>query len=129
MTFKLVCTASAVVSIAFGIAFVVAVEPAMAMYTPEGAPGLTSGGLLIANLLGAAFIGLGVIAFQAREAEDSVARRAIAMGLVVGNAIGAVMTALGVTSGAVNALGWSSVALYAIFAVGFGMTGLAKPSA
>ena len=66
---------------------------------------------------------------QAREAEDSVARRAIAMGLVVGNAIGAVMTALGVTSGAVNALGWSSVALYAIFAVGFGMTGLAKSSA
>ena len=128
MTFKLVCTASAVVSIAFGIAFVVAAEPAMAMYTPEGAPGLTSGGLLITNLLGAALVGLGVIALQARDAADSVARRAIAMGFVVGNTIAAVLAVLGITSGATNALGWSSVALYAIFAVGFAMTGLAKSS-
>ncbi len=129
MTFKLVCIANAVVAIGFGIAFVVAAEPTMAMYATEGAPGLTPLGLLIANLLGAAFIGFGVVAFQARDAADSVARRAIALGFVVGNTIGAVMTVLGITSGASNALGWSTVALYLIFAAGFGMTGLAKSSA
>lgn len=129
MTFKLVCIANAVVAIAFGIAFVVAAEPTMAMYATEGAPGLTPLGLLITNLFGAAFIGFGVIAFQARDAEDSEARRAIALGFVVGNTIGAVMTVLGINAGASNPLGWSTVALYAIFAVGFGVTGLAKSSA
>jgi hypothetical protein len=85
--------------------------------------------LLIANLLGTAFIGFGVISYQARDAADSVARRAIALGFVVGNAIGAVITILGITSGAANALGWSTVAIYALLAAGFGITGLAKSSA
>ena len=129
MTFKLVCIINTVLAFGFGIAFVVAAEPTLAMYATEGSPGMTPGGLLTANLLGAAFIGLGVVSFQARDAEDSVARRAIALGFVVGNVIGAVMTVLGITSGATNALGWSTVAIYLILAAGFGMTGLAKSSA
>jgi hypothetical protein len=129
MTFKLVCIINSVLAFGFGIAFVIAAEPTMAMYAIEGAPGLTPGGLLIANLLGAAFIGLGVVSFQARDAADSVARRAIALGFVAGNVIGAVMAILGITSGAVNALGWSTVAIYALVAAGFGITGLAKSSA
>ena len=129
MTFKLVCIINSVLAFGFGIAFVIAAEPTMAMYAIEGAPGMTPGGLLTANLLGAAFIGLGVVSFQARDAADSVARRAIALGFVVGNVIGAGMTILGITSGAVNALGWSTVAIYALLAAGFGITGLAKSSA
>jgi hypothetical protein len=39
----------------------------------------------------------GVVSFQARDAADSVARRAIALGFVVGNVVGAVMTILGMT--------------------------------
>jgi hypothetical protein len=129
MTFKLVCIINSVLALGFGIAFVIAAEPTMAMYAIEGAPGLTPGGLLIVNLLGAAFIGFGVVSLQARDAADSVARRAIALGFVVGNVIGAVMAILGVTSGTVNTLGWSTVVIYALLAAGFGITGLAKSSA
>ena len=129
MTFKLVCIINSVLAFGFGIAFVVAAEPTLAMYATEGGPGLTPGGLVTANLLGAAFIGFGVVSFQARDAADSVARRAIALGFVVGNVIAAVMTILGITSGATNALGWSTVAIYALLAAGFGITGLAKSSA
>ena len=129
MTFKLVCIINSVLAFGFGIAFVIAAEPAMAMYATEGAPGLTPAALLMANLLGAAFIAFGVVSLQARDAADSVARRAIASGFVVGNVIGAVMTILGITSGAANALGWSTVAIYALLAAGFGITGLAKSSA
>ena len=75
MTFKLVCIINSVLAFGFGIAFVIAAEPTMAMYATEGAPGMTPGGLLTANLLGAAFIGFGVVSFQARDAADSVARR------------------------------------------------------
>jgi hypothetical protein len=129
MTFKLVCIINSVVALGFGIAFVIAAEPTMAMYAIEGAPGMTPGGLLTVNLLGAAFIGFGVVSLQARDAADSVARRAIALGFVVGNVIAAVMTILGITSGTVNALGWSTVVFYALLAAGFGITGLAKSSA
>ncbi len=124
MTFKLVCIVATVVVIGFGIAFVVAPGPTADMYGVA----LSPGGLLMARLYGAAFISFGVITFQARDAADSVARRAIALGFVVGNTIGAVIELLGITSGVQNALGWSSVALYLIFAAGFGMTGLAKSS-
>ena len=82
----------------------------------------------MARLCGAVLISLGVIAFQARDVADSVARRAIALGFVVGSTIGAVIELLAITSGVQNALGWSTVALYLIFAAGFGMTGLAKSS-
>ena len=129
MTFKLVCIINSVLAFGFGIAFVIAAEPTGAMYAIEGAPGLTPQGLLTANLLGAAFIGFGVVSFQARDAADSVARRAIALGFVVGDVVGAVMTILSITSGATNALGWSTVAIYALLAAGFGITGLAKSSA
>ena len=128
MTFKLVCIINAVLALGFRIAFVVAAEPTTAMYAMEGAPGLTPGGLAITNLLGTAFIGFGVITFQARDSADSVARRAIALGLVVGNTLGAVMTVLSITAGSTNALGWSTVVIYALLAAGFGMTGLAKSS-
>jgi hypothetical protein len=129
MTFKLVCIINTVLAFGFGIAFVIAAEPTMAMYATEGAPALTPAGLVMANLLGAAFIGFGVVSLQARDAGDSVARRAIALGFVVGNVIAAVMTVLGINAGAANALGWSTVAIYLLLAAGFGMTGLAKSSA
>jgi hypothetical protein len=129
MTFKLVCIINTVLAFGFGVAFVVAAEPTMAMYATEGAPGLTPGALAITNLLGAAFIGFGVISLQARDSGDSVARRAIALGFVVGNVIGAVMTIIAITSGSVNALSWSTVVIYALLAAGFGITGLAKSSA
>jgi hypothetical protein len=129
MTFKLVCIINAVLAFGFGIAFVVAAEPTMAMYATEGSPGLPPGGLLVTRLLGAAFIGYGVITFQARDEADSPGRRAIALGLVVGSVIGGVIAALGVTSGAANALGWSTVAIYLLLAAGFAITGLAKSSA
>ena len=70
-----------------------------------------------------------MVSFQARDAADSVARRTIALGFVVGHVIAAVIAILGVTSGAANALGWSTVAIYALLAAGFGITGLAKSSA
>jgi fluoride ion exporter CrcB/FEX len=101
----------------------------MAMYATEGAPALTPAALLMANLLGAALIGFGVVSLQARDAADSVARRAIALGFVVGDVIAAVVAILGITSGAANALGWSTVAIYLLLAAGFGITGLAKSSA
>jgi len=125
MTFNLVCIINAVIAFGFGIAFVVGAEPTAAMYGLT----LSPGGLLLARLLGAAFLGYGVITFQARNAADSPARQAIALGLVVGNAIGGVIALLGVTSGVVNALGWSSVAIYLLLAAGFGITGLAKSAA
>jgi hypothetical protein len=124
MTFKLVCNINAVLAFGFGIAFVFAGEQAAAMYGVT----LSPGGLVVARLLGAAYLSYGVITLQARDVADSPARRAIALGLVVGNTFGGVIAILGVTSGAVNALGWSTVAIYLILAAGFGITGLALSS-
>lgn len=63
MTFKLVCIVNAVLAFGFGITFVFAAGPTIAMY---GAT-LSPGGLVVARLLGAIFLTEGVITLQARD--------------------------------------------------------------
>jgi hypothetical protein len=45
----------------------------------------------------------------------------------VGFAVGLVATVLGQLSGAVNALGWSTVVIYALFTLGYGYFQFMKP--
>ncbi|MBI3361183.1 MAG: hypothetical protein HY023_08740 [Chloroflexi bacterium] len=116
MTLKTLFTINAVVAVVFGIAFAVAPVPLMSLY--GGA--LTPAGTVVAQLFGAALVGFAVISWLARGAAYSDAVRAIVVGFVAGDVVGFVLSLLGQLSGAVNALGWSTVVLYLLLAVGFG---------
>ncbi len=57
---------------------------------------------------------------------DSTARRAIVLALFIGNAAGFVVALIGQINDVVGALGWSTVAIYLLLALGFGYFQFAK---
>lgn len=78
------------------------------------------GAALTAREYGASLFGNLFITWISRNAEDSVARRAIIWGLFIYDAIALVAVLLIQLSGGLNVLGWGIVAVYLFFTVGFG---------
>jgi hypothetical protein len=115
----------AAISAIFGLAFVLMPEASLALYGITLGPG----GVLIARLFGAALLEFALLSWLARNAGDSEARKAIILAVVIGEAVGFIVALLGQLSGEVNALGWSTVAVYLLLALGFGYFQFMKPGA
>ena len=124
MTLGNLFVVNAVISLVFGVAAVLA--PALLM-SSFGAT-LSPAGILVARLLGATFLGIGVLTWFARNAADSEARQAIVLGLFVENAIGFVVALLGQFALPGNPFSWLIVALYLLFALGYGYFQFLKPT-
>ena len=116
---------NAVVAFIFGIAFLCVAGTLLSLYGITVSPG----GLIVARLFGAALLGFAILTWFARNAEESEARRAIVLALFISEAVGFIVALLGQLSGAVNALGWSTVAIYLLLALGFGYFQFIKRSA
>ena len=114
----------AAISAIFGLAFVFVPETSLALYGIT----LSPGGILIARLFGAALLEFALLSWLARNAGDSEARKAIILAVFIGEAVGFIVVVLGQLSGEVNALGWSTVAVYLLLALGFGYFQFMKPS-
>ncbi len=79
-----------------------------------------SGAAMTAREYGAALIGNLLLTWLARNADESVARRAIIWNLFVYDAIALVVTLVIQLSGGLNILGWGIVIVYLFFTLGFG---------
>jgi len=106
---------AAVIGAIFGVGFVVASGPLVAIYGIT----LDKAGTLIAQLFGALLIGLATLNWFARKVTDPEARQAIVIGNLVGDVVGFVVILIGQIGGIANALGWSNVAIYLVLALGF----------
>jgi hypothetical protein len=78
------------------------------------------GAALTAREYGAALIGNLLLTWLARNADDSIARRAIVWDLFIYDAIALVAVLSIQLSGGLNALGWGIVFVYLFFTAGFG---------
>lgn len=112
-----------IVALFFGLAFLFAPETSLVPY------GVTTNvtGLSLGRLLGAAYLGFGLIAWFARNSEESEARRAIVSGFSFGFAIGCVASIYSQLNGASNALGWLNVVVYLLLALAYGYFLFNKP--
>ena len=124
MKLSTLLTIFAVVSGLFGLTFVFMPETAMSFYGVAISPG----GALVARLFGAALLGYSVLSWSIRNVKDSEAQKAIVLAMFVGETVGFIVAFLGQLAGAVNALGWSTVAIYMLFALGYGYFQFMKPS-
>ena len=118
-------SAKAVVCVVFGLGFVILPGTLLSLY----AISVGQGGIFTARLFGQAFIMLGLLLWLARNTAESTTQRAFALAVFVGDVVGFIVSLLSQLSGIANALGWSTVALYLVFALGFGyflMPGSAK---
>ena len=115
----------AVIIVVFGIGFILMPTTIMSVYGVA----LNPGGAAMTQLLGASFIVLSILLWFARNAPSSdVALRAIVLGVFIGDTIGFIVALLAQLSGIFNALGWMTVALYLLLALGFGYFQFVKPT-
>jgi hypothetical protein len=104
-----------VVAILFGIGFVAAPAEVLAQY------GITADryAAFMSRLFGAALMNVGLIVWFARNIVDSSGRQSIVLAGLVGDAVGFIVALQGQMNGVANALGWSTVLIYGLFALGF----------
>lgn len=88
---------------------------------------LDAGGQLTARQYGSSLIGILLITWFARNADQSKARWAIILGLLVYDFAGFVVSLIAVLTGVLNPLGWLVVVLYLLIALGFGWLLLKNP--
>ena len=87
-----------------------------------GTYGVTSNTALdyLGRLYGATLLGLAVLLWTAKDSISSEAGKAILTGFFVVNGATFVVALIGQLGGAVNAMGWSTVAVHFLFTIGFG---------
>jgi hypothetical protein len=124
MKLSALMTVNAVIAGLFGIAFVVVPVRLLAIY------GITADAqlALIGQLFGAALLGYALLTWTARNAAASDARGAIVLALFVSDAIGFVVGLIAQLRNVVNQVGWSTVVIYLLLALGFGYFQFKKPA-
>jgi phosphoglycerol transferase MdoB-like AlkP superfamily enzyme len=115
---------NAVIAGLFGLAFIFAPAKLLAQYGLA----VDAGFGLVAQLFGAALIGYAILTWLVRKAADSEARRAIVLALFICDAVAFVLSLMAQLKGLVTSLGWSTVVIYLLLALGFAYFLFAKPS-
>jgi len=116
MTIKTFFAIFAVLSVLFGIGFVLAPGQVLSNYGVENSPTVA----LMSRLFGGTLLAMAVILWSARDFQDESAVRAVLIGLGVSGAVNFVVAILATTSGTINALGWTTVLIYLCGAIGAG---------
>ncbi len=116
MSLKIVLIVAAVLGLVFGIGFALIPTQMHAGF------GLTTDatGRQMARDFGVALLALAVMGWFARDSGDSIARRAITLGLCVYFGLAAISELLWALSGVPNAVVWVIFAMMVIMAVAFG---------
>jgi len=117
-------TINAIVAILFGIAFVLMPATLTSYYGIT----LSPAGLYVGQLFGATLLGFAVLTWSSRNAGESEARQAIVLALFLSHTVALVLSLLAQFAGTVNALGWSTIVIYLLLALGFAYFQFMKPS-
>jgi hypothetical protein len=124
MKFSTLMSIKAVICLVFGVGEVLLPTTLMSFY---GAT-LDASGAFMAQLFGAAFILLGLLLWLMRNTTEASTVKAFSISLFLGDAVGFVISLMAVLNGVVNALGWTTVALYLFIGLGFGYFWLKPPA-
>ena len=116
---------STVVAAVFGVLFVIVPGPVTATYGVTADAGMRYMG----QLFGVCLVGIAVLCWYATDAPAAEARTAIFRALFVFNGVALVVSLVAQLRGVMNAVGWSAVAIYVLFTLGWAYFLRAKPAA
>jgi ABC-type transport system involved in multi-copper enzyme maturation permease subunit len=117
MTYKNFTTVASIVAFVFGLGFIFMPVQLTSFYAVT----LNEGGAFIGQLFGAALLGFGVLNWFGRHFSDEQAQQGLANANIAGDGVGFIFALLAQLNGnaGVNALGWSTVLIYLLLALGF----------
>ena len=115
MNTRTVLTVAAVIAVIFALGLILMPATMGTLYGTGTAPNQ----LLLARLFGSALLGFAVINWLAKDL-DYATLRPILLGNLVGDAVGFIVCVMGTLGGVMNSMGWLSVLLYLVLALGFG---------
>lgn len=121
-TFLLIKT---IICLALGIPFVLAPSAIMSGYGIALDPIAT----VMTRIVGAMFIGIGLLCLFTRKSTDAKTMQGITFGLFIGDTIGFIVVLLWQLRPAANPLEWVEVALWLFLAAGLGYFRFLKPGA
>ena len=108
----------------FGLGFVFAPE---AMLTPYGNAAETiSASVMMSRLFGGSNLGFAILFWFMMNAPASETKIEVAKAICIGFVVSFLVSIVVQMSGEIGPLGWSTVALYAIFATAYGYFGFVK---
>ena len=116
MKLRTLMVIKSIITVVFGIGFVVVPVRVMSYYGVT----LDPAGAYMTRLFGAAFIVIGLLLWYGRKDAGSPALKAIVLGVFIGDIVGFVIALQAQLLGIVNALGWLTVAIYFFLVLGFG---------
>ena len=117
MKLKTLFIINAVVCLVFGLSFVLMPVQTLSLYGNDAVGGQFK---YVGQLFGSALLAFCFMSWLARNAAESNARSAIILSFFIGDLIGFVIALINQIGGVVNALNWSTVAIYLLLALGFG---------
>jgi hypothetical protein len=107
--------AGGILGLVFGLSFLLVPATVLPLYGLSTDPAT----VLMSRFFGVALFHLGMLLYLLRDIRDVASQRALVTAGVAGSAAGAAVGLMGVLGGLVNALGWSTVAIYALLLVGY----------
>ena len=116
MKLKTLMIINTIVAIVFGVTFVILPAHVYSLYEITADEQL----VYMGRLFGGALTGFALLTWLARNATSSDAQWAIIYALFTADCIGFIVALIGQISNVVNTIGWSTVAIYLLLAVGFG---------
>ena len=123
MKLKTLFIFNAIATILFGIGSVLAPFTLVNLFGST----LNPAGALMMQYGGVWLIGIGLLAWFARNSTDSDARRAIVLAFLICYSIAFIIALLAQLNNVLNAFGWGTVTLNLVLALGYGYFQFAKP--
>lgn len=125
MKLKYLFIFNALATIIFGIGSVLMPQTLVTLFGST----LNPAGVLMMQYGGVWLIGLGLLAWLARNAAESEARKAVILAFMVCYGIAFIVALLAQLNAVLNAFGWGTVALNLVLALGYGYFQFANPRA
>ena len=123
MSLRTLFVATAVLGIVFGLAYLLVPEPVMRVFGTH----TDAAGYLAARFFGGACLGLGVMAWLARERGGEVAEKALVPGFTIVFVLGTLLSIFGTLNGLFSTVGWLVVLIFVAYAAAFAYFEFANP--
>ena len=111
MSYRVVATTSAVVSVVFGLPMLAFPDAIGAFYGVHA----DTTALFAGRMLAGSYLGYAIVNFLSRDSAEAATRRAVAAGNAFAWAAGLAVSAYAQVQGLANGVGWTTVALQIVF--------------